>query len=179
MGNFSLRSPQHGKFYGNRKYYSSEMLKKKKDLSGLWIRSSTCFHHFDDIFQLYASFSYCKQHHVAYKCILDGLDKTNKQWQGKDVVPANRLMKVLGKLQCSIRESVWHCLPENIRFPVHDFFLVEDAGLDKNHIFYRNNTRSQFGEKKICSEYFPNIMWCHYQMVSNWPFRADESPVLP
>lgn len=123
--------------------------------------------------------SYCKQHYVAYKCFVDGLDKTNKQLQGKDVIPTNRLMKVLCKLQYCIKESIWHCLPENIRrSPVKDFFLVESAGLVENDIFDRINIGSHFGEK-TCYNYFPNILWSHYQVVSNWPSRAEETPDLP
>lgn len=45
--------------------------------------------------------SYCKQHHVTYKCFFDRLDKTNEQLQGEDVIPDNRLMKVLCELQDS------------------------------------------------------------------------------
>lgn len=81
----------------------------------------------------------------SIQCFFDGLDKANRQLQGEDVIPTNRLMKVLCKLQYSIRESIW--LPANIRrSPVNDFFLVENIALVEN-IFDRNNTGSHFGEK--------------------------------
>lgn len=137
------------------KYYNSEMFKER--FSTVMNQIQHLLASLGDIFQLYDWDIASSTIQNTNVCLMDWT-KLNKLLEGKNVFPTNRLMKLLCKLQYSIRESIWYCLPENIRWsPMNDFFfLVKITVLIENNIFHRNNTGPHFGGKsQVCYDYFP------------------------